>query len=113
MTGPVWCLAPVGGGEGKRGELGHDISLVGSCKGHAVPPGLAGAPFLARYYQVNSSCGGYNMCSQETSLHKSKQLSQVDTLANPCQQWQTLTRFAMYFKQTRFWLIYLGFTEAS
>ncbi len=51
-------LPSLAGGEGKRGEGGHDISFVGSCKGHAVPPGLAGTPCIyARYCQVNHSCG--------------------------------------------------------
>ena len=46
------------------------------------------------------------------STNKTEQSSQVGTLANPCQLWQTLTRFAVYFKQKRFWRMYLGFMEA-
>ncbi len=108
MTGPVGCLAQLSWRRGQERGGVHDISFIGSYKGHAVPPGLAGLPFRCEVLSSQLQLWRIQQCSQQT-----KQSCQVGTLANPCQQCQTFTRYAVYFKQTRFRLIYLGFVEAS
>jgi hypothetical protein len=106
MTGPVRCLAQLSWRRRQERGGGMIFPLLEAAEGMLYRLDWQGLPSYARYCQVKSSCGGYNKCSPQTSSHKNN--SRARSALYPCQQWQTLTRFAVYFKQTRFRLMYPG-----
>ncbi len=86
MLGPERTLSKgvypsLAGGDGRRAAW-HDLYCDGSCKGHAVPPGMARAAQLRA--TDNCSAEMYWICTQAYVITQITKSSRVCAIVNIC-----------------------------